>query len=236
MYTFYGLVLGAALFCGGVSLFARSLGALRFNRSVIYTPLSRCDAIAVGRVAVTGRAHGLRKTQAPYSQLDCLFACVKVYCWDSDGRRRCSRTDFYPTQPSFTVVDEFGQVTVFPTGVSLRTAASYVGPNPNIAGSLDDFEEFIVREGQQVYVYGWAGECSALPHTLARLGDIPKNGLAIWYGGPGIPFVISDEPPPAFADKLLRTAGIGALFGPAGIILGIVIMVITILNTVFPRR
>jgi hypothetical protein len=235
----YALGFGVVLFVGSIASFVRSFSAYRLNRSVANLPLGHCDAIAVGRVAVSGEAHGLRTCRAPYSHLECLFACVKTYASEGTlGIRRHLRTEIYPTLPTFKIVDESGQATIVPAGASIQMLASYTGGNQIcMSDSKEYYEEFIVSEGQQIFVYGWASDGDTLPDDIIRPGDRPKDGLAVWHGAGEArgSFVISDQPQGSLASDLFRSFGIGAFLAPIGIILGPIIIVGVLQNSVYAQ-
>jgi len=148
----------------GAAFFFFSFPVYRMQRKVLDTPLSRCDAIAVGTVSVNGTAHGAQVYSSLFSEEKSLFFQYVVYKRISSFRRDIWEkigTFYYPPQPSFTLTDEYGSIVVMPEGSKL----------------LDPYHDFFLSIGTCFNTHFFGSAYGTAPKTKAGYDMLKSHGL-----------------------------------------------------------
>lgn len=118
--------------------------AYRKKQEIADTPISRCDAVAVGKIAITGTAHADRPYLALFSGSSCTFCRCRISRWVSAGKSSGWRevaTITSPPHPSFNLTDDAGTVVVLAENAELR-----LSPRIYVCGVLDPQESLFVDE------------------------------------------------------------------------------------------
>ncbi|HEV3156327.1 MAG TPA: ankyrin repeat domain-containing protein [Candidatus Baltobacteraceae bacterium] len=121
----------------GVVALVRGIGAMREEMLVADIPLSQIAALALGRVAVTGKATAQFIAEAPFSGLPCLLSRSAI--WVREGRNmRHVTTLEVPPQPTFSVTDDTGSVTVVADDAKIDVERLVMDPvDPNGSAESD---------------------------------------------------------------------------------------------------
>lgn len=109
----------------GAGWIAHAFQAEREETEITDTPISRCDAAAVGTVAVSGIAHADQLYSALFSGSACIFCRCKIFKWISAGKYSSWKdiaTILYPPHPFFTLTDDSGNIAVLADNAELRLA------------------------------------------------------------------------------------------------------------------
>jgi hypothetical protein len=234
-FAIAAIVAGAGWFIHGF----RSYGV---ERKVVNTPLSRCDALAVGKVALYGKAHAERLFPALFSGIECIFSQAKIEKWEGetnhDGKGSWVHvaTIVHPPRASFALQDQSGSVTVLPAGADFRLRSTRYETGDPMAQGGEDFlamhdpagtarfriDEIMLDQDASVYVYGFATEGSMVTSDALPLdGALSKDKLVVWNRPAGDGFVVADEAPAALASDLKRSFALGMVGGPAAALAGV---------------
>jgi hypothetical protein len=227
------IVAGAGWFIHGF----RSYGV---ERKVVNTPLSRCDALAVGKVALYGKAHAARVFPALFSGIECIFSQATIEKWEGENDGKGSwvhiATIVHPPRASFELQDQSGSVTVLPAGADYRLRSTRYETGDPMGQGGEDFlamhdpsgtarfriDEMMLDQDSSVYVYGFATEGSMLTSDALPLdGAPPKDKLVVWNRPASSGYVIADEAPQALASDLKRSFALGIVAGPAAALAGV---------------
>jgi hypothetical protein len=157
----------------GFGMFLSSFGMFRQRREIAAIPISRCNAITEGRIAINGTAHADQLYASLFAERQAIFFLYTISIW----KGKIGTTDLweniatftYPSDSSFTLTDDFGSVSVFPDGAQ-KTAS--------IAGSRDysslSQREYIFRPDNQTTIP--QDDTSTLPQrgrdVLERYGSL----------------------------------------------------------------
>jgi len=223
--------------------------AYRKKQEIADTPVSRCDAVAVGKIAIAGTAHADRPQPALFSGSPCIFCRCRISRMEYSGNRSYwyeVATITSPPHPSFILADDSGEVAVLAENAELRLSprryiCGAVSPEQSLLmqsepaaqsgldileqyGSLSNhlyrIEEKRVDVGAQLYIYGVAAEPAMLPDDIRRAADaLPNNRLVVWQGMEKSDFLITDQSRQKTISHL-DTAALGIIVGPLLFALG----------------
>jgi hypothetical protein len=233
---------GIAAIVVGAGWFIHAFRSYGVERKVSNTPLSRCDALAVGKVALYGAAHGDRLFPALFSGIECIFSRAIIERWEGEGNKGSwvhVATIVHPPRPSFLLSDQSGSVAVLPAGADFRLRSTRYEHGDPLAQSGEDLlamhdpsgtahfrvDEMMLEQDASIYIYGFATQASMVPPEAQPLGgSIAADRLAVW-NRPGNDFILADEAPQALAADLRRTFSLGMVGGPAAIAAGVAVLV-----------
>jgi hypothetical protein len=222
----------------GVVWFLSSLQAYRQKHKIADTPVSRCDALAAGKVAVAGIAHAERLHFSLFSQNEGIFFHYRIMVLPIAQPGQPFIAKFIdPPNSSFTLTDQSGSITVLAGGIELayrlrdgsnRTEYIYDPRRGQTAikqsgldilqryGSLEDtvfrIEEVSLLQNSQVYVYGFAS------------ASVPQSSLVIHKGSDGEKFLLGFGTRSTVLLKENTVIQAGLYGGPIAIIIGIVLL------------
>ncbi|MGH7756649.1 MAG: ankyrin repeat domain-containing protein [Vulcanimicrobiaceae bacterium] len=213
---FYALLAVGA----GMYFFVKGLLVVRTELRVANTALSKIAALALGKVAIAGKSEG-RVRSAPFSGLPCLLAKSTIWIHRERDMLRVA-TIFTPPQPSFTLTDETGTVTVLAAGAELDLDATTIDP---VGFVSDDTDALLAAHGlnpathrirvveevlpldSAVYVCGTAIQPSIVPLDDDRAVPLPPDKPVV-TGGPNGDLLISVWDRGGFARRLtLQSVG-----------------------------
>jgi hypothetical protein len=241
----------ASMFTGmmGAVWLMYAFPAYRKKQEIADTPVSRCDAAAVGKIAIAGTAHAERLYPALFSGSSCTFCRCRISRREPAGKQSSwleVATITSPPHPSFILADDSGEITVLAENAELRVSprvyiCGMVDPQQSLLlqsmsaaqsgldileryGSLSSnlyrIEERRVDVGAQLYIYGVAAEPALLPDDVRRAAyTLPKNRLVVWQGTEKSDFLITDESRSSTISQLDALA-LGIFFGPLLFALG----------------
>ena len=127
-----GIGAGCLLFAGGFALWRR-------ERTIEDTPASRVRSMALGRVALQGKAvPWVSDLLAPLSGVPCCWYRYRVEEERRSGRSRAWHTisSGYSAAWAFYLEDETGRVLVQPEGAELELSADLSVTRPDLDGPL----------------------------------------------------------------------------------------------------
>ena len=229
-----------AAIAAGVGWFIHGFRSYGVERKVVNTPLSRCDSLAVGKVALYGKAHAARLFPALFSGLECIFSQATIEKWEGENEGKGTwvhvATIVHPPRASFALQDESGNVTVLPAGAEYRLRTTRYETGDPIAQGGEDFlamhdpsgtarfriDEMMLDQDSSVYVYGFATEGSMVTSDALPLdGALAKDKLVVWKRPASDGFVIADEAPQALVADLKRSFALGIVGGPVATLAGV---------------
>jgi hypothetical protein len=251
LHFFRGWLLIGSMFIGmmGAVWLLYAFPAYRKKQEIADTPVSRCDAAAVGKIAIIGTAHADRLYPALFSGSSCVFCRCRISRWESAGRSSswCEvATITSPPHPSFTLADDSGEVFILAENAELRMSprtytCGAVSPEQSLLmqsewaaqsgldileryGSLSNhlyrIEERRLDVGAKLFIYGVATEPAMLPDDIRKAAyTLPTNRLVVWQGTEKSDFLITDESRQSTISHL-DTLALGIIFGPLLFALG----------------
>jgi hypothetical protein len=152
VFAVFGIVAGA-------KWLAHASQAFR-EEEISNTPISRCDAAAVGKVAMSGIAHAEKLSPALFSGSKSIFCRCKISKWISAGRWsywKEAATITFPPHPYFTLTDGSGDVVVLAENAELRLGPTVFFKCGKMGNSLfedvfalDDRPDVVMQSGLAV--------------------------------------------------------------------------------------
>jgi len=205
-------LIGAA---GGVALFFRGFRMLQYKRLILNTPFSKIRSASMGLVEVSGIPIGPKTISSAITGAPCYYYRARAWQWLDSGKGGSwqQAADESVSVPFF-LEDGTGKVLVNPQGATLDVHRSFydeirtsfindsavpesirrfVAISGLTAGDKVRLEEYIIKPGYPLFVFGTLGENSMLnswnaqPHAMGkkvsfglRLGN--PSGLKFSYG------------------------------------------------------
>ena len=210
----------------GVYTFYKGFQDLWLERLLAGTAQSKARSAAAGAVELSGRAKAAAPDlRDPIFGQGCCFYDISVSQANGSSRNaHWAVIDRNVSAPPFYLEDDTGSIPVAPAGVRYlmkksidwtldlafynevgsRTPTHVYARKVCPSGSVK-VEAYIVREGQPLFVFGYAG----LPETAAAGAP-----ALIVRKGREVPFIISDEPIKSFTSRLRWQSALMILVGP----------------------
>jgi hypothetical protein len=191
----------------GIVLFFRGFRMLQYKRLILNTPLSKIRSASMGLVEVTGMPTGPKTISSAITGAPCYYYRARAWQWLDSGKggswqQAVDESVFVP----FFLQDSTGKVLVNPQGATLdvhrsfhdeiRTSSindraipesirKFVAISGLIAGDKVRLEEYIIKPGYPLFVFGTLGENSMLnswnaqPHAMGK-----KVSFGLSFGNP----------------------------------------------------
>jgi E3 Ubiquitin ligase len=193
----------------GVFLFFRGFRMLQYKRLILNTPSSKIRSASMGLVEVSGMPTGPKTISSAITGAPCYYYRARAWQWIDNGkggswRQAVDESVFVP----FFLEDNTGKVLVNPQGAALDVHRSFYdefytvsvmknNPFPEsirkfvatrglLAGEKVRLEEYTIKPGYPLFVFGTLGENTAAnswnpqPHVPAERVSV---GLSIGHSG-----------------------------------------------------